>query len=98
MTVAAAASTNPGGIILGFALILLGIAAWWLPTIIAWRRRVPNLGSVAVIDGLLAWTMIGWVVALAMACRSRPPAAVPVVPYGMPMPPPDRHQQYPPGF
>jgi hypothetical protein len=32
---------------------------------------VPNLGSVAVINTFLGWTFIGWVVALAMAARSR---------------------------
>jgi Superinfection immunity protein len=61
-------------------LIVLFYMAWfalyWLPTIIALWRKVPNKGSVAVINGFLGWTAIGWIVALAMAVRSR---AVPVV-------------------
>jgi Superinfection immunity protein len=57
-------------------LILAGIVAWvaayWVPTIVAFRRKVPNRGSIAVINGLLGFTVVGWVVALAMACRSIP--------------------------
>jgi hypothetical protein len=75
MTALAAASSgsDPGSALAGFAFIFGGIFAWWLPTIIAIARKVPNIGSVAVIDGLLSWTVVGWIVALAMACRSRPP-------------------------
>jgi hypothetical protein len=52
-----------------------------LPTLIGRMRRVPDLGSVAVINMLLGWTLIGWVVALAMALRSAtsPGAAVQIV-------------------
>jgi hypothetical protein len=52
-------------------LILLSIAAYLLPTIIAVARKVPNVGSVAVINILLGWSFVGWVVALSMAARSR---------------------------
>lgn len=41
---------------------------WW----VAIRRRVPNTGSIIVIDIFLGWTLVGWVVAMAMACRSIP--------------------------
>ena len=39
----------------------------------AHERKVPNFGSIAVINLFLGWTLIGWVVALAMAFRSVPP-------------------------
>lgn len=56
----------------GALLLLIVIAAlYFLPTIVAWRRKVPNVGSVAVINIFLGWTFVGWVVALAMAARSR---------------------------
>lgn len=55
------------------ALAVVGVA-WLLPTIIAASRGMPNVGSVAVVDILLGWTVIGWIVALAMACGSRPRA------------------------
>jgi len=44
----------------------------WLGTItiVALMRKVPNQGSIAVINIFLGWTVIGWVVALAMAAIS----------------------------
>lgn len=59
---------------------LLSLAMYLLPTLIGRLRRVPDLGSVAVINVLLGWTLIGWAAALAMALRSAaPPAAVQIV-------------------
>jgi Superinfection immunity protein len=52
-------------------------ALYLLPVLIGWRRRVPDIGSVAVINILLGWTLIGWVAALAMAFRSVPPSGPP---------------------
>lgn len=51
-------------------LVLVGGALYFLPSIIAASRKVPNVGSVVVINFFLGWTFIGWVVALAMAARS----------------------------
>jgi hypothetical protein len=45
---------------------------YWLPSIIGRHRGVLNLGSVVVINLFLGWTLIGWVVAMAMAFRSVP--------------------------
>jgi hypothetical protein len=56
--------SGPGALIL-FAL-------YFVPTIVAVVRKVPNTGSIIVIDLFLGWTFIGWVVALAMACRTVP--------------------------
>lgn len=53
-------------------LALCLVTAWLLPTIVASSRGMPNVGSVAVIDVLLGWTVIGWIVALAMACGAKP--------------------------
>lgn len=57
----------------GFEAVLITLAVvllYWTPTIVAAVRKVPNVGSVAVINGLLGWTFVGWAVALSMACRS----------------------------
>lgn len=56
--------TAVGVIAVGSAVLYL------LPVLIGWARHVPDLGAVAVIDVLLGWTFLGWVVALAMAFRS----------------------------
>jgi hypothetical protein len=65
-------------------------ALYLLPVLIASARRVPGLGSVAVINVLLGWTLAGWAVALAMALRSaRPgPPGVQVMQNLPPSPPP----------
>ncbi|WP_234313892.1 superinfection immunity protein [Streptomyces sp. NBRC 109706] len=43
---------------------------YFVPTIIAFARGVRNAGSVLVVNLFLGWTLVGWVVALAMAARS----------------------------
>ena len=53
--------------------IILILALYFVPTIIAASRHLPNIGSVAVINVFLGWTFVGWIVALAMACGSGEP-------------------------
>jgi hypothetical protein len=55
-------------------VLIVVFGAYITPTLVALTRKVPNRGSVIVVNVLLGWTVIGWVVALAMACRSIPPA------------------------
>jgi hypothetical protein len=65
-----------GGVAAGVVvLVILLIGVYMLPTIIGSVRKVVNIGSVFAINLLLGWTLIGWVVALAMACRTNPPYA-----------------------
>ena len=67
-TIALAVAQHPGG-----GLLVIGfLAAYWVPTIIAALRH-HQVGMVAVLNALLAWTVIGWVVALAIACGDRRP-------------------------
>ena len=47
------------------AIILL--CAYFAPSIVAAARSHPQIGSIVVINFLLGWTFIGWVVALAMS-------------------------------
>lgn len=76
-------------------IIVLGVCAalYVLPLLIGCFRRVPDVGSVAVINILLGWTLVGWAVALAMALRSVRPVSpfvhvVQNVPSGQPGPAP----------
>jgi hypothetical protein len=43
------------------------IGAYFVPTIIAFNRSHHQIGSIVVVNALLGWTVIGWVVALAMS-------------------------------
>jgi len=71
-------SSGGGGAIVAIMfLVVLGL--YFIPTIVAFVRHVPDRGTVIVLNLFLGWTFIGWVVALSMAARSRPPTMV-VVP------------------
>ena len=45
--------------------------AYFTPAIVALARGNPNRGPVVVVDLLLGWTGVGWIVALAMALQGR---------------------------
>jgi len=65
---------SSGPAALGALIVFLaGVSLYFVPTIVGAIRKVPNIGSVVVINLFLGWTLIGWVVALAMAARSVPP-------------------------
>jgi hypothetical protein len=55
----------------GWCSLIFAIACYFIPTIVALTREIPNAGSVVVINFFLGWTFIGWVVALAMAVAGR---------------------------
>ncbi|MEU3317111.1 superinfection immunity protein [Streptomyces sp. NPDC006662] len=55
-------------------IALVVLVLYLVPTVVAMVRAVPNRGSVMVVNIFLGWTLIGWVVALAMAARSKAPA------------------------
>jgi putative effector of murein hydrolase LrgA (UPF0299 family) len=58
-----------GGAIHSSALLVV-LALYFLPSVVAVARKVTHQGSVVVINLFLGWTFVGWVVALAMACRT----------------------------
>jgi hypothetical protein len=65
-------ANDAGGALAVIVPLLIGL--YFLPTICAVVRKVPNVGSVVVINVFLGWTFIGWVVSLAMAFRSANPS------------------------
>jgi len=69
----AQASDSGAGAVLVIIFVIFGIAVYFIPTIVAAIRKVPNIGSIIVINVFLGWSLIGWVVALAMAARTTPP-------------------------
>lgn len=50
-------------------IMVLGIAA--IPILIAVKRKHANITLLVVLDMLLSWTIIGWVVVLAWAIWGR---------------------------
>lgn len=73
MVLASSNGSGAGFGVLFIVIVIVAIAAYFIPTIVAVLRHVPNVGSIGVLNALLGWTFIGWVVALAMAARSTPP-------------------------
>jgi hypothetical protein len=71
MSIASLLAESSGGAGLG-ALIIVALL-YFLPLIIAVSRKVRNQGSVLVVNLFLGWTLIGWIVALAMAARTVEP-------------------------
>jgi hypothetical protein len=76
-------------------LILLfgafAVLCYFVPSVIALVRGVPNAALVVVLNLLLGWTFVGWVVALVLACATVQPQPVLVVnapPWGHPPMPP----------
>ena len=53
-----------------FSVVFLG---YFLPTFIASARQRPNTGGVFIVNLLTGWLVIGWIVALVMACGTNPP-------------------------
>lgn len=49
------------------------VLLYFVPTIVALWREMPNKGSAIIVNIFLGWTLIGWVVALAMACGRKNP-------------------------
>jgi len=55
----------------GLVIILLAGALYFLPTIVG--RSKHNAGAIFVLNLLLGWTLVGWVVALVWALTVEPP-------------------------
>jgi hypothetical protein len=73
---------------LTLSLVIVALAAvYLLPTLVALARHIPGVPAIAVINILLGWSFIGWVIALALAVRSVQPAS-PVIQVVQHFPPP----------
>lgn len=60
-------------------MAIVMIALYFVPTIVALSRDMPNKGSTIAVNVFLGWTLIGWVVALAMALGDPTPRGAQVI-------------------
>ncbi len=51
----------------GLVPAILVFLLFWQPSIIAWKRHSPKTGKILILNFLLGWTFIGWLVALKWA-------------------------------
>lgn len=55
---------------MGIAAILI-VAIYFLPTLVAFaHKKCPNKVGVLLLNLLLGWSVIGWIIALVMACSN----------------------------
>ena len=52
--------------------LIFGLGFYFLPTILAAVRHTHNTMAVLLLNFFLGWTVVGWFVALMMACFSAP--------------------------
>lgn len=52
--------------------LVLVLAAYCLPALLAWRKRHPLRQRILVANLLFGWTVIGWLICLAVALDLRP--------------------------
>ena len=65
-------STEAGKVLLGLAFIIGLILLYFLPAIIAGRRRNPDEKQIMILNVFLGWTFVGWVIALIWAYKEHP--------------------------
>jgi hypothetical protein len=66
---------NEFGGMVGFLIFaVLSFGLYFLPSFVGWRKR--SSGAIAILNLLLGWTFIGWVVALVWAMTAEQPVAV----------------------
>jgi hypothetical protein len=75
MPIASLLMSSSGGA--GLTAFIIVSLLYFLPLIIAVSRGVRNQGSILVINLFLGWTLIGWIVALAMAAKTVEPSHEP---------------------
>lgn len=61
-----ATETKPLRLVLAWILTVVTLG-YFLPWAIALTRRKPNSGTIGLLNLLLGWTVVGWVVALVMS-------------------------------
>jgi len=66
-------SSDAASPLLGIVLLLVGVILYFLPAIIASRKRKRNATAIGALNLLLGWTVAGWIIALIWALTNDPP-------------------------
>jgi hypothetical protein len=85
-------SSSSGSVIGVIVILVIGFALYFLPSIIGFARKKSNSGAIFVLNLLLGWIFVGWVISLVWALTKDQKPVVPVV---MVMPTYPGYQAYP---
>jgi 4-hydroxybenzoate polyprenyltransferase len=66
----ASGGDSGGATLIVLAIVAVALYIYFIPTIVAWKRNHPDKRAVLVINMLLGWCLIGWVVAMVWAVKS----------------------------
>jgi hypothetical protein len=69
-------SSVSGALLVVTWVIAIATFGYMLPWAVAATRGKSNSGAIAVLNLLLGWSLIGWVVALVMACGTHQAVAI----------------------
>lgn len=65
-----------GGIVAQIVELVIALGIYFLPAVIADRRKRHDLLVLALFNACLGWTVVGWIIALFWALQPNPPAGV----------------------
>lgn len=51
-------------------VVAIGLGLYFIPAVIARKRRHPNIASILILNAFLGWTFLGWIAALVWATIS----------------------------
>jgi hypothetical protein len=58
------------GGVMGLVFLILTVAVYFVPAIVADRRKHNNRLAIGILNFFLGWTVVGWVGALVWACTN----------------------------
>jgi hypothetical protein len=65
--------TGAPALLIIIGIIVVSALLYFLPTIIGSVRRAPSLLGIVLVNIFFGWSIIGWIVALVLALRTRQP-------------------------
>ncbi len=62
-------SDNDIAFLIALGAFLVGTLVYFIPTIVAAKKKCPKLKLIVLLDIFLGWTFVAWVVCLVLACK-----------------------------
>ena len=85
-------SDNDIAFLIALGAFLIGALVYFIPTIVAAKKKSPKLKMIILLDVFLAWTFVAWVVCLVLACKKPVPAQTPKAPEETKSPEPEEEK------